>query len=1221
VSKSGAEGDDRNSCEYCGPGLFADHEKHECGTCVEGKFSVGGSNNCSRCDDGTFNSSPGSSSCQSCLPGTIPKNGACLACVPGKHAPFGSTICEYCGIGKYSGEKEAYCTTAEAGTSVTKTTGDLRMNTTLCLPGTYSKGATDSCASCGEASFQPSPGQVSCSTAGPGTKPNGARTGVVNCSENTFSVGGARECKQCADDSHSLPGSSACERCNTGTYYDLSSKTCLGCPSGKFTATGASNVASCEDCAPGFVSSSPGAGFCSICDAGTHSSDGHTLCIPCERGKSSGVAASSCYDCESGKYSDVEGGDSCTVCPANEVSENGATSCACAASFVRDTATCVCPSGTTGSGTLCQSCPVGTFKDSSGNAQCASCETVALGSTTILLNDTLASSPLQCVCDVNYYMYPADLQHDLQHCAKIADLDIPESVDSTRNSIDVSTLPVSPGFWRTFTNSTDIRHCFSPDACLGGANSTCAKGHTGAYCGVCLEDYSEVGNSVSDMRCQHCGDISLFTKLTGGLALLAVFTVPLAYIIWRKRRSRGRDQEDAGLAAADDLKKAQASWEAKEKKAKKIRIAAQVPSKIFLSYAQIVGGFSFNFGIRFGPVFSAVARVFSFANLDFISMTPIGCVVPVTYHSQLLVYTLVPLAMFAVLLGLYMRNKTRAVRDAFFNVFLLLSFVVLPTIATKAMNAFDCDELDTGRRVLKGDLDINCDSARHHLFQIYAGVMILVYPVGIPLMYFVLLFRARKLLDRGQAGFVNTRLVMLLEETEEVLSAKKQKKRGEAPRMVASICGYIAKQAEIDEASMQGQLIEQTEWARALPKSLITFVAKQRNVARIFWRMDGKLAVEVTLDEEGAKNEALRLRAEDEETHSTLGRAKFLYDPYEPSCWWFEVFETYRRLLLTGGQVMLKPGTPSQIVLNIVICIISMTVYGKFKPFIKSRHDTLAEIAQFQLFFTMLGALCIKVNMAEEDGYDERTFDGMLAAIQFAGPVLLAYQSFVSCGGRGEKGGGGDGGEGMFELRKAAKSIKEEGGGGGGGGSSFARQLRALSSCVALGGGSKTRKRGSEGDVGNALEMENNPMRQEPGASVEAEGKVTTTTTPGGKSRKEYLTRAVSGGFGGLAGAWGGAGGRDERLRNISAVRSRKEDVDVDAAEEEDDVVAADEEEDDVVAADEDVPLPPPPPSSLAVLPLEEWTVHVDEKSGRLYWVSLIEGATTWEKPVGWRGD
>ena len=47
-------------------------------------------------------------------------------------------------------------------------------------------------------------------------------------------------------------------------------------------------------------------------------------------------------------------------------------------------------------------------------------------------------------------------------------------------------------------------------------------------------------------------------------------------------------------------------------------------------------------------------------------------------------------------------------------------------------------------------LGIDCDSPKHHMFKIYAAAMILVYPIGIPLMYFVLRLKTKGLTIAGK---------------------------------------------------------------------------------------------------------------------------------------------------------------------------------------------------------------------------------------------------------------------------------------------------------------------------------------------------------------------------------------------------------------------------------------------------------------------------------------
>ena len=466
----------------------------------------------------------------------------------------------------------------------------------------------------------------------------------------------------------------------------------------------------------------------------------------------------------------------------------------------------------------------------------------------------------------------------------------------------------------------------------------------------------------------------------------------------------------------------------------------------------------------------------SFANLDFFSLSPVGCIFSTSYHSQLLMYTILPLLAFAALLVFRWTLKSRgagsqAFRDDAFYAFLTLTYLILPTTSTKILNTFACDQLDgvggePGQWVLKSDLSIDCESATHKFFMVYAGIMIAVYPIGIPLMYLVLLARVQGgikavlparlhrflpaflerllagnselLLDCGQAGLVNTKIVKLVEEVEEegVEEAGDKEEVGDEakePVMVAHECDHITSQGSIEIAAEDGAIVLESAWIPTLEgkhKPLLEFIAHQSNVGRVFWHTteDRKtvLAVEVTLSEEGAMDEALRRRAKDEEERTELSRVKFLYAAYEPSCWWFEVFETGRRLLLTGGQVILRPGTPSQIVLNMIICIFSMKVYAAYKPFVNAKADKLAEVAQFQLFFMMLAALCIKVDISVDDNYNKKMFDLTLAGMQFVGPLLLVCQAYIQVGRKGalvnKKTGGA-----MDDVRKLARSYSEAG--------------------------------------------------------------------------------------------------------------------------------------------------------------------------------------------------
>jgi hypothetical protein len=247
--------------------------------------------------------------------------------------------------------------------------------------------------------------------------------------------------------------------------------------------------------------------------------------------------------------------------------------------------------------------------------------------------------------------------------------------------------------------------------------------------------------------------------------------------------------------------------------------------------------------------------------------------------------------------------------------------------------------------------------------------------------------------------------------------------------MVAKATGYIVKPREIEAAIKRGAIVDEDDWATGFSPAFTVFIAKQQNVVRMFWHVDEEmktvLAIEVTLSEEGAMHEALRRRELDEEVHTELSRMKFLYAAYEPKCWWFEIFETCRRLLLTGGQVLLQPGTPTQIMLNLIICIFSMRVYALYKPFVDGNDDQLAEVAQWELFFTVLAALCIKVGIDDEDGYNRNVFDGVLVSLQFIIPLLLVYQVYLSAGTKKNKEKFVETGGAMDDVRKVARSLSQ----------------------------------------------------------------------------------------------------------------------------------------------------------------------------------------------------
>ena len=95
----------------------------------------------------------------------------------------------------------------------------------------------------------------------------------------------------------------------------------------------------------------------------------------------------------------------------------------------------------------------------------------------------------------------------------------------------------------------------------------------------------------------------------------------------------------------------------------------------------------------------------------------------------------------------------------------------------------------------------------------------------------------------------------------------------------------------------------------------------------------------------------LQIREQDDE----LMAFGFLFSAYRPKMWWFEIFDTIRRLMLTGVLGTISPGTGSQLIAGMLISGVSCGVYAWFKPYVAS------ELFEFSfLFFVRFEACCYR---------------------------------------------------------------------------------------------------------------------------------------------------------------------------------------------------------------------------------------------------------------------
>lgn len=135
----------------------------------------------------------------------------------------------------------------------------------------------------------------------------------------------------------------------------------------------------------------------------------------------------------------------------------------------------------------------------------------------------------------------------------------------------------------------------------------------------------------------------------------------------------------------------------------------------------------------------------------------VGCIVNADFHDRLLLSTLGPIIALVLLVVTYRvaarrlrrgssRNTLANIRRKHVSVALLVTFLVYSSVSSTVFRMFACEVLDDSKEYLRADYTIECDSPKHEALQVYAALTILVYPVGIPVLYGVLLFRNREVL-------------------------------------------------------------------------------------------------------------------------------------------------------------------------------------------------------------------------------------------------------------------------------------------------------------------------------------------------------------------------------------------------------------------------------------------------------------------------------------------
>lgn len=89
-----------------------------------------------------------------------------------------------------------------------------------------------------------------------------------------------------------------------------------------------------------------------------------------------------------------------------------------------------------------------------------------------------------------------------------------------------------------------------------------------------------------------------------------------------------------------------------------------------------------------------------------------------------------------------------------------------------------------------------------------------------------------------------------------------------------------------------------------------------------------------------------------------------LFRMYEPKYYYFEIVEMARKMLLTGGLIMINQETDAgsliQVALGQMVCLIYLVIFFNTMPLLDDADDTLQQAVSLQLLMTLMIAILLK---------------------------------------------------------------------------------------------------------------------------------------------------------------------------------------------------------------------------------------------------------------------
>lgn len=341
--------------------------------------------------------------------------------------------------------------------------------------------------------------------------------------------------------------------------------------------------------------------------------------------------------------------------------------------------------------------------------------------------------------------------------------DCHQGIDCSEEGSELSVLVTKNGYYRATDTSEIAYHCFVNDACPHTSKvgyESCRNGHEGHTCSSCRSNYYATLSGI----CRKCSrDVTVAVFISYGIFSL-VFVAFLSWLVCFEHGTKlcmNVVEAHAGAGAHDAVSlvhKVQHSGsihETDQDETDKKQVLIFVKLKTVYTFAQLAASLPAVVGnLDFPASYTAMLRIASLSNFSFLDIVPTRCMwrssSSIMYVNGLIVMTSAPILFSAILYSVYKLKvflhgpMTKRKQLFYTEFFLLVTHLVLSITSVATFQVFVCDDFDAGDNgkisVLRVERTVRCDSLLWKRLSVYASFMILIYPVGIPLLYAVLLF-------------------------------------------------------------------------------------------------------------------------------------------------------------------------------------------------------------------------------------------------------------------------------------------------------------------------------------------------------------------------------------------------------------------------------------------------------------------------------------------------